>query len=275
MFHSNWFRAKGRWGREKTWKFERIEMLGSGSSAIVWVSYKSSFPISSLRLKQWANGISESTLTDFDYTILQVIKRNDLGEGNPREFVAKVVNKIYCTSGKLWSHEELKYIEQDVKNEASLLARMRHKNVLMCYGAFENTTEWVLVFEYARGGELLHRLKKVKYFNEHCVVHYVRQMVDAVAYIHSLGIVHRDLKPQNFFIKQAYTDDSPCTNDRILLGDFEIATQLEGDIRMKRFCGSLGYIAPELARLYVKQVFKEDGYEKASYSKSVDIWSLG
>ena len=50
--------------------------------------------------------------------------------------------------------------------------------------------------ELLKGGELLGRLKKKKFFTETEASSIMRRLVKAVDHIHSRGVVHRDLKPE-------------------------------------------------------------------------------
>lgn len=44
------------------------------------------------------------------------------------------------------------------------------------------------------GGELLEQLRKKKYYSEKEANFIMKQLIEAIAFLHSLGIVHRDLK---------------------------------------------------------------------------------
>lgn len=64
----------------------------------------------------------------------------------------------------------------------------------------------------------------------------------ALAYLHSRGAMHRDLKPENMLV----TD-----NERIKLCDFgfaRIAARNEEEMRRMSYCGTDGYMCPEVSR---------------------------
>jgi serine/threonine protein kinase len=54
-----------------------------------------------------------------------------------------------------------------------------------------------IVTEYLRGGELLHRIRRNKRFDEHQAAKIMTKLMSAVNFMHFQGVVHRDLKPEN------------------------------------------------------------------------------
>ncbi|KAG2466890.1 KCC4 kinase, partial [Polypterus senegalus] len=62
---------------------------------------------------------------------------------------------------------------------------------------FETPTEISLVLELVTGGELFDRIVEKGYYSERDAADAVKQILEAVAYLHENGVVHRDLKPEN------------------------------------------------------------------------------
>ncbi|MDE6650066.1 MAG: serine/threonine protein kinase [Muribaculaceae bacterium] len=64
----------------------------------------------------------------------------------------------------------------------------------------------------------------------------MREIINAVAYIHSKGVVHRDIKPANIMIRAA--------GGEVVLIDFGLA-DTDDYVELKQAAGTLGFISPE------------------------------
>jgi len=117
-----------------------------------------------------------------------------------------------------------------------------------------------LVLELCEGGELYDRIQQKQFYPEHEAKALVRNLLEAVAYIHSRGIMHRDLKPENILLA------SKVNNVEIKISDFGLA-RISKDYprrlpRSHSICGSDFYLAPE--------VIKQE-----EYGREIDIWAGG
>ncbi|OMJ74351.1 hypothetical protein SteCoe_26740 [Stentor coeruleus] len=138
--------------------------------------------------------------------------------------------------------------------EAYLLRKIDHPNIIKCYEVFEDNDYAYLSLEYCPGGSLLKHFKEQKWFCEDYVCNIISQILSALAYIHEHKIMHRDIKANNVFIM-----DKDRVNVKI--GDFGSACRLKRGQKGKGCFGTSYYIAPETL--------------KGMYNEKVDIWSCG
>uniref|UniRef100_A0A673WVJ6 non-specific serine/threonine protein kinase n=1 Tax=Salmo trutta TaxID=8032 RepID=A0A673WVJ6_SALTR len=115
-----------------------------------------------------------------------------------------------------------------------------------------------LVTELMKGGELLDKILRQKFFSEREASAVLHTITKTVEYLHVQGVVHRDLKPSNIL----YVDESG-NPESIRICDFGFAKQLRAENGLLMTpCYTANFVAPE--------VLKKQGYDAAC-----DIWSLG
>uniref|UniRef100_A0AAY4CWQ0 non-specific serine/threonine protein kinase n=2 Tax=Denticeps clupeoides TaxID=299321 RepID=A0AAY4CWQ0_9TELE len=116
----------------------------------------------------------------------------------------------------------------------------------------------LIVMECMDGGELFSRIQERgdQGFTEREASEIMRNIGEAIQYLHSINIAHRDIKPENLL----YTSKR---SDAILkLTDFGFAKETTAHNSLATPCYTPYYVAPEVL-----------GPEK--YDKSCDMWSLG
>ncbi|XP_030423471.1 calcium/calmodulin-dependent protein kinase type IV isoform X1 [Gopherus evgoodei] len=143
-----------------------------------------------------------------------------------------------------------------VRTEIGVLLRLSHPNIIKLKEIFETPTEISLVLELVTGGELFDRIVEKGYYSERDAADAVKQILEAVAYLHANGIVHRDLKPENLLYA------TPAPDAPLKIADFGLSKIVEDQVTMKTVCGTPGYCAPEILR-------------GCAYGPEVDMWSLG
>ncbi|XP_066999104.2 ribosomal protein S6 kinase 2 beta isoform X2 [Anabrus simplex] len=149
--------------------------------------------------------------------------------------------------------------KKDCQEEVEILLRWgHHPNIVTLRDVYEDDRSVYLVMELMRGGELLDRILRLKYFSEREASAVMHVIVTTVQYLHQHGVVHRDLKPSN--ILYAYESGNP---ESLRICDFGFAKQLRAENGLLMTpCYTANFVAPE--------VLKRQGYDAAC-----DIWSLG
>ena len=155
--------------------------------------------------------------------------------------------------------------------EAMTLNQISHENVIAVEGAYQFRNalglHMLILTEYCAGGNLNERLNRPS--SEELNFEWMRQISDALAYLHSCNVAHRDLKPENVLLTE---------EEDVKLADFGLAREfiaLKTDARldddswltsyaqyyMDSEVGTPFWMAPE--------VF--DGH----YTEKADVFSLG
>ncbi|MGH2486657.1 MAG: serine/threonine-protein kinase, partial [Ktedonobacterales bacterium] len=128
-------------------------------------------------------------------------------------------------------------------NEARLIARLTHPNIVPVHDYGEDKGWAFIVMEYIAGGTLRDRI--VKADGQHTrmdlplALELLAQAALALDFAHTNGVVHRDVKPGNMLLR---------TDDHLLLSDFGIAAILEANQNFTRTGANIGtpqYMAPE------------------------------
>ncbi|RKP35035.1 kinase-like domain-containing protein, partial [Dimargaris cristalligena] len=153
---------------------------------------------------------------------------------------------------------EKEYVKK-LTSEFCISSTMRHPNIVETVDLVQDQQQrWCQVMEYCPGGDLYTVIREGNMAGPEIDCCF-RQMVQGVAYLHSMGVAHRDIKPENLLV-DAY--------GHVKITDFGVADVFrmcwENTTHMSRgFCGSEPYIAPEQ--------FSGKPYD----ARKVDVWSCG
>ena len=162
-------------------------------------------------------------------------------------------------------------------NEINILSTINHKNIMKLIEVKQSDDNYYLVCELCNGGSLSQSLDKYrkmyrKPFTEEIVQYLMRQIVDAIKYLHSQHIIHRDLKLDN--ILMSYDNEKDKENMNLLgaqvkIIDFGFATKLHNsnDLAFSTL-GSPINMDPGILKKFCYNDTK-------GYDEKVDIWSLG
>ncbi|KYR01465.1 protein kinase 1 [Tieghemostelium lacteum] len=146
--------------------------------------------------------------------------------------------------------------KDSLMDEVNVLSKVKHTNIISIVDKFETQKNLYLVLELVTGGELFDKIVENTKFSENICRFILKQLCDAVAYLHSKDIAHRDLKPENILLA---SPDSFV----IKISDFGLSRALDEGMYMQTMCGTPQYVAPEVLQT------------KSGYSKAVDLWSVG
>ena len=203
-----------------------------------------------------------------DYTVLSEIGRGGMGI-------------VYLAKHNILGHEvALKVIHGQLAQkdeglararfiqEAMLLAKLEHPNILKLQTCFEDDGRLVIVTDYLLGKTLQEIMAQQSIPEFDFSINILRQIVEGVAYAHNQGIIHRDLKPSNIFV---------TTNGEVKLLDFGVGKDLGGGAQMTStgvVIGTPAYMPPESLRAKNKVAAKDIGPEGDIYSIGVIAYKL-
>lgn len=141
--------------------------------------------------------------------------------------------------------------------EVSVLSKLDHGNVVRFSAAFEDNDHVYISTELCRYGDLHEYLRsKRRGLDEREALKYLRQVLQALCYLHANGIAHRDVKLENVIF---------ADNNRLKLIDFGLCywRRPGGELFSRQHCGTPQYAAPEIM-------------SKTPYiPETGDIWSCG
>ncbi|WMO15523.1 protein kinase domain-containing protein [Pseudoalteromonas piscicida] len=156
------------------------------------------------------------------------------------------MSKVYlATDKKLGRRVAVKvmsltqHTQSDALNEARLLARFNHPNIVQIYDVFESDGQMALEMEYVQGATLQHYTKTHVLTTEQ-KVELLSHIADGLASAHGQNILHLDLKPGNILVNE---------QSIAKIADFGIS-QLEDNqaSRPHTSYGSLTAMSPEQLR---------------------------
>ena len=140
--------------------------------------------------------------------------------------------------------------------EARLVAKLHHPNIVDIHSIIEDSGELYLVFEHVDGETLDQVMNRKKRLSVKEAQYIFRGVCHALEYAHHKAVIHRDLKPSNIMI---------TTEGRVKVMDFGIARQAKDAMlkstKTNHVAGTPQYMAPE--------------QEEGTVRTESDIFSLG
>jgi len=148
---------------------------------------------------------------------------------------------------------DIQELEQ-VKTEISMQTMSKHPNVVNYMETYQTSEHVWMIMEYIEGGPLTDLVGVGKQWKEAHIAYVCREMLKALAFVHSQHRLHRDIKSDNVLVD---------LDGMIKLADFGFAVGLTTEKKKRQsVVGTPYWMSPELIR-------------GLPYDAKVDIWSLG
>uniref|UniRef100_A0A674CEZ7 CaM kinase-like vesicle-associated b n=1 Tax=Salmo trutta TaxID=8032 RepID=A0A674CEZ7_SALTR len=186
-------------------------------------------PFGCLTLGEKKDYNNPSEVTD-KYDLGQIVKSEEFCE----IFRAKDKNTLKMFTCKKFLKKDGRKVRKAAKNEILILKMVKHPNILQLVDFYETRKEYFLFLELATGREVFDWILDQGYYSERDTSNVVRQVLEAVAYLHSLHIVHRNLKLENLVYFNR------LKHSKIVISDFHLAKLETGLI--KDPCGTPEYL---------------------------------
>uniref|UniRef100_T1PFH1 Protein kinase n=1 Tax=Musca domestica TaxID=7370 RepID=T1PFH1_MUSDO len=145
---------------------------------------------------------------------------------------------------------------RNVEREVEIMNSLQHHLITQLYAAYEHNKMMCVVQELVEGGELFDRVVDDEFvLTERVCVVFIRQVCEAMEFIHRNNILHLDLKPENIL---CLTQEG----NRIKIIDFGLARKFDPNKKLQILFGTPEFVAPEVVN-----------FDCISYG--TDMWSVG
>lgn len=144
-------------------------------------------------------------------------------------------------------------------NALKLLSNSGARNINHVIDALPVGQSMWMITEYCAGGSVATLMKPTAPggLQERWVIPILREVAEAIFWVHKQGIIHRDIKCANILVHEA---------GGVQLCDFGVAGVIETKFdKRSTFIGTLHWMAPELFAFE----------QTAAYGTEVDIWAFG
>ena len=194
----------------------------------------------------------------YEAELVMLHKRVAIKEFFVKDFCNRDENNSHVT---IATQSKLKLVER-LKNkfieEASALFSMQHPNIVRVTDVFEENGTAYYVMDYIDGKSLQEIVKERGALDEDLAVCYIKQVAEALRYIHNQNRLHLDIKPGNIMIDKS---------EQAILIDFGASKQYD-EVDGENTSTILGK-TPGYAPL------EQIGNEVTKFLPATDIYALG
>ena len=143
-----------------------------------------------------------------------------------------------------------------INREINLLKRLDHPHIVKLYEVIDTPKILYIIMELAQGKPLRDLTKHMHphKLEEKDAIKIFKQILSGIEYCHSHNVTHRDIKLENILADE---------NLNVKIIDFGFSVCVSSTQKLRIFCGTPTYMAPEIIR------------KKDYYGPPTDIWSLG
>ena len=164
---------------------------------------------------------------------------------------------------KMMEKNNNKY-SKELKNEIAIIKDINHPNIVKLIDIKEDDKYFYFINEYCNGGSIIDYFHEFIPLSEEIIQHVIKQIIEAVKYLHNKKIVNRDIMTKHFLLNYETKEDLINKNilkAKIKLNGFSLSKHFQKGILINELRGHVRYTAPEVL--------------KCPYNEKVDIWSLG
>ena len=187
-----------------------------------------------------------------------------------------------------------------VISEISILKKLDHPNIMKIYEFYEDEKNYYIISEFCDQGDLLGKMNKLHSMTELVVRFLMRQILDAVAYLHNRKVLHGDIKMENLLLYTAvkkaqkrFTVLSLDTKDESLQKEINLSFQKRSlTFNTKKFMRNITSYEIKLIDFGCSKIFSKKHHKNLSgiigtsaycspeviddiYDERCDEWSCG
>lgn len=159
------------------------------------------------------------------------------------------------SNGELASRFRTKFLK-----EAKTLAALKHPNIIRVFDVFEDNGTAYYVMDYIEGNNLSDIVEGKGRLSEPLALKYIRQVANALNYLHQKKLLHLDVKPANILLDKN-------TGNAILI-DFGVSKQYDQDGQQT------STTPPAISKGYSPVEQYAQGSNVKTFSPATDIYSL-